>query len=269
MRSPISQNPVYGSLGSSRCGFHGPPRDLWKARGEGPVPHPRSPPLPSPHLFEIPVTSLQGFLAVHKRVARFPPQLHEELLAGSRGQPGPRVKCMPRLGRLKQRAPGLGGGRRDEAQEAARSPGGGSAPAGGRLQERRAQRARGKAAPGRGAAKRHPGGEKGEVEPAAARGGEGSVPGARETCEEGRKRAGPGALSWRLPGRTTRQRRNDRSSDIFPAAGRRGGGARSAPTGPRPTARRRGQNSPRNAPSGDSAPCRPGRALAAPPTWAC
>ena len=35
--------------------------------------------LPSPHLFEIPATSLQGFLAVYKGVARFPPQLHEKL----------------------------------------------------------------------------------------------------------------------------------------------------------------------------------------------
>ena len=89
--------------------------------GRAPVPHPRSPPLPSPHLFEIPATSLQGFLAVYKGVARLPPQLHEELLAGSRGQPGPRVKCMPLLGRLQQREPGLEGIRRDEKQEAARS----------------------------------------------------------------------------------------------------------------------------------------------------
>jgi hypothetical protein len=182
------------------------------------VPHPRSPPLPSPHLFEIPATSLQGFLAVYKGVARFPPQLHEKLLAGSRGQPGSRVKSMPLLGRLKQREPGLEGIRRDEKQEEARSSGGGSTSAGERLQERRAQEVGGKAAPGRWTTKRHRGGEKGEMEPNAARGGEGSVPGARETCKEGSKGPGPRALSGQLPGRATRQRRNDRSSDIVPVA---------------------------------------------------
>lgn len=132
------------------------------------------------------------------------------------------MKCMPRLGRLKQREPGLEGIRRNEKQEAVRSSGGGSTSAGRRLQERRAQRVRGKAAQGRWTAKRHRGGEKGEMEPNAARGGEGSVPGARETCKEGRRGPEPSALSWQLPGRTTRQRRNDRSSDIFPAAVRCG-----------------------------------------------
>ena len=96
--------------------------------------------------------------------------------------------------------------------------GGESTSAGERLQERRAQGVGGKAGPGRWTAKRHRGGEKGEMEPNAARGGEGRVPGARETCKEGRKGPGPTALSGQLPVRATRQRRNDRSSDIFPVA---------------------------------------------------
>lgn len=121
----------YGSLGS-RSDFYATSQTHW---GRAPVPHSHpsacSPLLPLPHLFEIPATSLQSLLAVYKGVARSPPQLHEELLAGSRGgQPGPSVKCMPRLGRLKQKGPHLEGVRKHEKQEAARSSWGGSTSAG-------------------------------------------------------------------------------------------------------------------------------------------
>lgn len=112
----------------------------------------------------------------------------------------------------------------------------------------------GKAAPRRSTMKRDRGAGKGETEPNAARGRGGSVPGARETCKEGRTGPGPRALTWQLPGRATKQRRSERSSDIFPGAVnccrtreatglRRSGGAKTLH---------------RNAPSGDGATCCPG-----------
>lgn len=100
------------------------------------------------HLSEVTVTSLQSLLAVDKGVARFPPQLHEELLAGGRGQPGARVKRVPWLGRLKRDSPRLGregerderpeqDGRREHVRGASRAPCAGQARENGRARSRR------------------------------------------------------------------------------------------------------------------------------------
>ena len=120
----------------------------------------------------------------------------------------------------------------------------------------------GKAAPGRYTAKRDRGAGKGEMEPNAAGGRGGSVPGARETCKEGRTGPGPRALTGQLPARATRQRRRDRSSDIFTGA------VHCCRTGEATGLRHSGgaKTLHRNAPSGDGATCCPEGAFAS-PTW--